>query len=160
MRQIFSISGYLAIKEVWRNRRRFLLVSMVIALITLLVLFIAALGEGLGNGNREYISKLNAQLLLYQNKSDYIIGASRIDRDVLKQVRRVEGVADAGPVATSNTAIMLPDGNVLKVAMLGVEAGRPGEPAVLQGPQLSTDLAREVILDRNVLERSNLKVGD
>ena len=57
MKQIFSISGYLAVKEVWRNRGRFLLVSLVIALITLLVLFIAALGEGLGNGNREYISK-------------------------------------------------------------------------------------------------------
>ena len=65
MKQLFSISGYLAIKEIWRNRGRFLLVSMVIALITLLVLFIAALGEGLGNGNREYISKLDAQLIVY-----------------------------------------------------------------------------------------------
>jgi putative ABC transport system permease protein len=64
MRQILSISSYLAVKEVWRNRGRFLLVSMVIALITLLVLFIAALGEGLGNGNREYISKVDAQLIV------------------------------------------------------------------------------------------------
>ena len=31
MRQIFSISAYLAIKEIWRNRARFLLVSLVIA---------------------------------------------------------------------------------------------------------------------------------
>ena len=73
MGKILSISGYLAIKEVWRNRGRFLLVSLVIALITLLVLFIAALGEGLGNGNREYISKLDAQLIVYQAKSDYLI---------------------------------------------------------------------------------------
>ena len=45
------LAFYLALKEVLRNRGRFLLVSMVIALITLLVLFIAALGEGLANGN-------------------------------------------------------------------------------------------------------------
>ena len=32
---------YLSIKEVWRNRGRFLLFSLVIALITLLVLFVA-----------------------------------------------------------------------------------------------------------------------
>ena len=56
MQHLLSISSYLAVKEVWRNRGRFFLVSLVIALITLLVLFIAALGEGLGNGNREYIS--------------------------------------------------------------------------------------------------------
>ncbi len=71
MKQIWSISGYLAVKEVWRNRGRFLLVSLVIGLITLLVLFIAALGEGLGNGNREYISKLDAELVVYQAKSDF-----------------------------------------------------------------------------------------
>ena len=73
-----SIATYLAVKEVWRNRGRFLLVSLVIALITLLVLFIAALGEGLGNGNREYISKLEAEVIVYQAKSDYLIAASRL----------------------------------------------------------------------------------
>ena len=86
MKQIISISGYLAVKEVWRNRGRFLLVSLVIALITLLVLFIAALGEGLGNGNREYLSKLDAQLIVYQAKSDSLIAASRLGRDRLAAV--------------------------------------------------------------------------
>ena len=70
MKDVLGISAFLAIKEVWRNRGRFLLVALVIALITLLVLFIAALGEGLGNGNREYLSKLDAELIAYQAKSD------------------------------------------------------------------------------------------
>ena len=81
MGKILSLAGYLAVKEVWRNRGRFLLVSLVITLITLLVLFIAALGEGLGNGNREYISKLDGQLLVYQAKSENLIAASRLSRD-------------------------------------------------------------------------------
>ena len=38
---------YLSFKELWRGRGRFLLISMVIALITLLVLFVAGLAEGL-----------------------------------------------------------------------------------------------------------------
>src|SRR4030042_6627256 len=96
MNQILSISGYLAIKEVWRNRGRFLLVILVIALITRLVLLIAALGEGLGNGNREYISKLDAELIVYQAKSDFLIQASRLGRNRLLAVRRVDGVEDAG----------------------------------------------------------------
>lgn len=158
--QNLSISSYLALKEIWRNRGRFLLVSMVIALITLLVLFIAGLGEGLGNGNREYISKINAQMLVYLQKSDFVLGASRLDRGMLNEIRRVDGVGEAGPLATSNTSIVLPDGEVLKTALLGVEPGKPGEPKVVEGRQLSTDLAREVLLDRNVILRSDLKIGD
>jgi putative ABC transport system permease protein len=161
MKQILSISTYLAVKEVWRNRGRFLLVSLVIALITLLVLFIAALGEGLGNGNREYISKLDAQVIVYQSKSDYLIAASRLNRDRLAAVRRVDGVADAGMLGTANATLILPDNpKTLKVALLGVEPGHTGEPRVVQGSQLSTDLAKEVIIDRNTAIRSKLVLGD
>lgn len=161
MRSMFSLASYLAVKEVWRNRGRFLLVSLVIALITLLVLFIAALGEGLGNGNREYISKLDAELIVYQAKSDTVIAASRLGRNRLAAVRRVQGVADAGMLGTSSATLILPAGaDPLKVALLGVEPGRPGEPRAVQGSQLSTGLAQEVIIDANTAYRSKLAVGD
>ena len=161
MQANFSLSAYLAFKEVWRSRGRFLLVSLVIALITLLVLFIAALGEGLGNGNREYISKLDAQLVVFQSKADTVINGSRLGRDRLAAVRRVEGVADAGMLGTASASLVLPQAEQpLKVALLGVEPGRPGEPAVTQGSQLSTDLAQEALIDRNTALRSGLKVGD
>ena len=159
--QRFFLPFYLALKEVWRNKGRFLLVSLVIALITLLVLFIAALGEGLGNGNREYLAKLNADLLVYQAKSDLLIAASRLPRSQLSALRRVAGVADVGPIATANVTLILPGGAApLKVAMLGVEPGRPGEPQVVEGQQLTTQSAKEAILDRNVVLRTHLKVGD
>lgn len=161
MRQIFSIASYLAVKEIWRNRGRFLLVSLVTALITLLVLFIAALGEGLGNGNREYISKLDAHLIVYQAKSDFLIQASRLGRNRLAQVRRVDGVADSGMLGAASANLVLPaDVEPFKVALLGVEPGQTGEPPVVEGRQLSTDLAEEVILDRNTAIRSKLAVGD
>jgi len=161
MGKMLIVSAYLAVKEVWRNRGRFLLVSMVIALITLLVLFIAALGEGLGNGNREYISKLNGELIVYQSKSDFLIQASRLSRNRLTAVRRVNGVEDAGMLGTSSATLLLPlQENDLKIAVLGVEPGHIGEPLVIQGTQLSTDLAQEVILDRNTAIRSKLVVGD
>ena len=69
----------LSFKEMWRNRGRFLLFSLVIALITLLVLFIAALADGLGNGNREYIQKLNGDLVVFKSNVDLSIGASQLD---------------------------------------------------------------------------------
>ncbi|WP_158675118.1 ABC transporter permease [Pelolinea submarina] len=156
-----EISAFLAFKEIWRNRGRFLLVALVIALITLLVLFIAALGEGLGNGNREYLSKLDAQLIAFQSKSDYLIGASRLDRDRLASIARVQGVADAGMLGASSANLILPgQEEPLKVALLGVEPGHAGEPPVVQGRQLGTKLSNEVIIDRNTALRSGLALGD
>lgn len=158
-----GLAFYLAFKEIWRNKGRFFLVSLVIALITLLVLFIAALGEGLGTNNREYISKLDGQLVVFLEKSDYIISASRLRQATLRTVRRVEGVDDAGPVSTSNTAILLPPGSdneVLKVSLLGVEAGRPGFPQLTAGRTFLSATAREVIVDQRVLDRSDIQIGD
>ena len=158
--QSVALATYLAFKEVWRNRGRFLLVSMVIALITLLVLFIAALGEGLGTNNREYVSQLDGELVVFLEKADFIISASRLNDTTLRAIQRVPGVADAGPISASNTAILLPEDTVLKVSLLGVESGRPGTPAVTTGRSFLTDQAREVIIDQRVVDRSDIKLGD
>lgn len=155
----FSLATYLAVKEVVRNRGRFLMVALVIALITLLVLFIAALGEGLGNGNRQYVANLDAQLIVFLEKSDYIITASRLDSKTIKSVRRVEGVVDAGPIYTSSTEIVSL-AEPLKVSMLGVEPGKPGMPPLLEGREFRTGEARETVIDRNVALRSGIQVGD
>ncbi len=155
----FLLAGYLAIKEVARNRGRFLMVALVIALITLLVLFIAALGEGLSNANRQYVANLDAQLIVFLEKSDYSITASRLENNTVKSVRRVVGVADAGPIYASNTEIVsLPQS--LKISLLGVEAGRPGMPALLEGRYFRGGEARETVIDMGVAQRSGLKIGD
>ncbi len=155
----FFLATYLAIKEVMRNKGRFLLVALVIALITVLVLFIAALGEGLSNANRQYVANLDAQLVVFLEKSDYSITASRLETNTVKSVRRVDGVADAGPIYTSNSQIVsLPE--PLKISMLGVEAGRPGMPALLDGRYFRGGEAREAVMDAAVAQRTDLKIGD
>ncbi len=152
---------YLAFKEMWHNRARYVLIGMIVALVTTLVLFIAALAEGLGSGNREYIEKLDAELLVYQANVDLSISASRLGRSKLIQIRRVPGVAAVGQIAVSNTTIVLPDGKEpLDVSLLGVEPGAPGEPPVLAGGGLGRNRANEVIIDKRVVDRTELKVGD
>lgn len=157
--QTFYLASYLALKEVLRNRGRFLLVALVIALITLLVLFIAALGEGLGNGNRQYVANLDAQLIVFLEKSDYIISSSRLETNAVRSVRRVEGVADAGAIYTSSSEIVSLD-EPLKVSMLGVEPGRPGMPPISEGREFRSGEARETVIDRNVALRTGIQVGD
>lgn len=153
------LAFYLALKEVLRNKGRFLLVSLVIALITLLVLFIAALGEGLANGNRQYVANLDADLVVFLEKSDFQITASRLNTNTIRSVRRVDGVLDAGPIYTSSAEIVSLD-EPLKVSMLAAEPGRPGMPALLEGRDFRGGEAREVVIDRNVALRSDIGIGD
>jgi putative ABC transport system permease protein len=154
------MAAYLAIKEIWRTRGRFLLFSMVIGLITILVLFVAALAEGLGSGNREYLQKLTADLVVYQSGVDLSAGASRLGTSKLNEVRRVEGVAAVGPIGVASVALMQDGKKPLNVALIGVEPGQPGEPPVVSGTGLTGRRNRDAVVDRNVALRTGLKVGD
>ena len=152
---------YLSFKELWHNKGRFLLIASIVALITTLVLFIAALAEGLGDGNREYLEKLNGELIVYQDNSKLSISASRLGRSTLAEVRRVDGVADAGQINFSATTLEFPaGGEPLDVSLVGVEPGKPGEPPAFEGIGLSRDRANEAVLDRNVALRAGVQVGD
>jgi putative ABC transport system permease protein len=152
---------HLAFKEVWRNKGRFLLIAIVVALITLLVLFTAGLSEGLGLGNREFLSKVDADLIVYSDKSELLIPGSRISEARVRDLRLIEGVESVGAVAWSNVAAVLGNNRApLKVAMGGVLAGLPGDPAVAQGRQLSTRNGDEAVIDRSTAARSGLQVGD
>jgi putative ABC transport system permease protein len=152
---------HLAFKEFWRNKGRFFMVSLVIALITTLVLFIDGLAEGLGGGNIEYLKKLDADLVLYQENTDLSTSTSRIGWSRRKDIRRVDGVQDVGLIGFSRASIILEDGEEpLGVSFIGVEPGRPGEPPAFEGRQLKGKRSKEAVIGRNVALRTGLQVGD
>ena len=151
---------YLALREFWRNKGRFFLVSLVIALITILVLFIDGLTIGLGSGNIEYLSKLDAELIVFQENSDLSTSASRLGQSVGREIRRVDGVEEVGMIGVSNASVVLEDGERLNVSLIGVEPGEPGEPEVILGRGLRSKGSNEAVIDRNVALRTGLLVGD
>ncbi|MFB0546382.1 MAG: ABC transporter permease, partial [Anaerolineae bacterium] len=155
-----STSIHLALKEIWRNRGRFLLFSLVIALITTLVLFVAALAEGLGSGNKEYLEKLNADLIVYQGDVDLSIAASRIALSKLNNIKRVAGVKEVGPIGFSSVSIAFEgDEEPLDISLIGVEPGKLGEPPVVVGRGLKRRRGKEAIIDKNVSLLTGLEVG-
>jgi putative ABC transport system permease protein len=152
---------YLAFREFWRNRGRFFLVGLVIALITVLVLFIDGLAEGLGAGNIEYLDKLDAELVLFQENTDLSTSISQIAWSKRKEIRRIDGVKDVGLVGFSRASIVLANGlEPLNVSLIGVEPGQPGEPPAFEGEGLKHKRSREAVIDRNVALRTGLQVGD
>lgn len=156
-----SLPIYLAFKEIWRNRLRFSLVTGIIALITILVLFIVALSDGLGFGNREYLVHLNADMLVYQQRANLLLQGSLITQDTIQALRRNPEVAAVGAIGVSDTSIALPASNRrLRVRMLGVIPGMPGEPPIVQGRGFSRADRSEAIIDSNIARETKALVGD
>ncbi len=152
---------YLSFKEIWRNKSRFVLFSLVIALITVLVLFIAGLGEGLAAANKEYIEKIDAELLVFQEDVKLSTTASRVGRSVVNNVKRVPGVADTGPIGFSNATIILPGGEEpLDISMIGVVPGKPGGAPAFQGRNLRSERAYETVIDGAIAAQYGIQVGD
>jgi putative ABC transport system permease protein len=132
-----------------------------VALITVLVLFIAALAEGLASANREYIEKLNGELLVFQEGTQLSTTASRIGRSSIAELRRVEGVDAVGQVGFSSAKLLPPDGgDEINISLIGVEPGLPGEPTVFAGQQLERARSNNVIVDEGVIARIGAQVGD
>jgi putative ABC transport system permease protein len=155
------MSFFLSFKEIWRNRGRYLLFSLVIALITTLVLFIAALAGGLSKANRELIDNIQADLLIYQEEADLLISASRLDNNTLTDLRRIEGIADAGGMGFSTATVVYPapEGEI-DISLIGTEPGRPGNPQILSGGPLIRDRANDAVLDSPLAEKLGVKPGD
>ena len=152
---------YLTLKEIWRNKGRYLTFSIVIALITVLVLFIAGLGEGLANANKEFIEKMDAELLVFQENTKLSTTASRIARTKLNDLARIEGVAAIGPVGLSTATIVYPElPDPLDIALIGVEAGKPGEPPATLGRNLLTERGLETVIDEDIAAQTGVGVGD
>jgi putative ABC transport system permease protein len=155
------MSVYLSLKEVWRSKGRFFLFSLVIALIALLVLFTAGLGEGLAAANKEYLEKLDAQLLVFQEDTGYSTIESRLDYIKVRRIRQIEGVADAGAIGFSNVKIVSENGlDPIDISFIGVEPGKPGAPAAKIGDDLRSDQAKVVVIDERIAKAANVGVGD
>jgi putative ABC transport system permease protein len=149
---------YLALKEIWRNRGRFILFSLVIALITTLVLFIAALAGGLATANRQFIEKLDADLLVFQENTDLQTASSRLGPD---KIREVPGGRRATPARldSARPACCFQQAGTAGYCLIGVDPGR-GEPSLLAGAGLRSSSGEEAVIDASSQLLPGCKPGD
>ncbi|MEM7331547.1 MAG: ABC transporter permease [Chloroflexota bacterium] len=153
---------YLAWKEMLRNKARFTVIILIVALITLLVIFLAALGDGLALSAKEYIENIDAELIVFQNDVDLQIPASRLDRSKMNNLERVNGVEAVGAIGMSSAAVIISDVDgpkKINVALIGVDPGKPGAPPVFAGMPLTDERAEQVVIDQHLLNRANIPVG-
>jgi putative ABC transport system permease protein len=98
-------------------------------------------------------------LIVFREKSDYIIPSSRLDSSTLRALRRVGGIQSAGPVYTASSEIVSTS-KPLKISLLGADPDLPGMPVVTKGRAFRSGDSNEAVIDRNLAMRSGLDIGD
>ncbi len=152
---------YLSSKEIIRYKGRYLLFSLVIALITTLVLFIAALAQGLADANKQFLDKLNADLVVFQKNVNLSAVGSQITLNKLPAIRQVPGVMAVGPIGLSSGTLVFNDNTPsLDISLIGIDPRQLGQPAVKKGRALQTNQGRQTVIDSNVATKTGIKVGD
>jgi putative ABC transport system permease protein len=147
----------LALAELRRSRARYLSIVAAIGFIVFLVLILAGLADGLYYGSTGAYRNSGADLYTFDEDAQKTIVRSELPTSTVDDVRAIPGVRDAGPIGIQLGSAEIA-GELLDVALMGVEPGRPGAPIILDDYDGVSGLP--IAVADSSLERRGLAIGD
>lgn len=149
---------FLALREIKKEKLRFLMIIMVTALIAYLVYFLASLAFGLAQLNRTAVDHLDAQGIVLSKASNENIYASQIDESLLKEV----GLELRDGINVSNTTVYINNetqANPLDLVFIGYDLDNPKMSAkIIEGRGITS--SSEIALSNNFKDTQSVEIGD
>lgn len=144
---------FLAIRDLWWARGRFALMAGAIALITLLVVMLSGLTEGLGRQSTSAITSLQANQVAMERPASgetLSMSTSRITDSALQKARTQPGVSAADPIGISSTRVTI-GSTPAPATLFGID---PDAAAAPKG--LSSD---SVVVSSELADDHSVRVG-
>lgn len=149
---------FLAWKEIARNKLRFAMLVMAIALLVFLILFQWTIRNGLVNSFVGGIRNQNAPVLVYTVDGQRFLQASVILPDVEAEIRSIDGVGAAGRLSQGTFTVSTSELDQADASLIGVEDPSLGMPAELVAGRLPT--APEEVVVSDVDAADGFDIGD
>lgn len=121
----------LALKELHRRPGRFGVATVILTLISILLMFLGGLLDGLTAGNTGAIRAQQADLIVYSSTSQDSLVRSRIDSEQRRRVEDVDGIGAVGGLGSVQLGGRIEDRgprDVVPIVLLGYEAASEGLP--------------------------------
>ncbi len=147
----------LARSEIRRARLRFGLLAGAVGLLIFLVFFQQTLLSSLLNSFTGALRNQSATVLVYSAEARRSLEGSVVSQEVIDQVAKVDGVAQAGPLGEA-TLTFVANGQQVDVAVLGAEPGQPGQPTRLVEGRLPTSAGEGVASSED--KNKGFAIGD
>lgn len=150
---------FLALKEMKKERRRFLLIISIFALISYLVYFLTGLAYGLAIDNRTAVDQWEASQIIIAKGSNNNISSSMIDEEGFAE--DLKGI-DYEFVNLSRSAAyingVVDEESTINVALLGLRTDSEKFPEIIEGEEIKESM--DAIASLSLKEEEGLKIGD
>jgi len=156
---------FLASKELWFSKRRFLLIGFIIVMISWLVFVLSGLGNGLADLGTAVIRNSEMALAVFEKEADFSLSKSTLPESLIDDITELEGVEEVAAITQAIGSISQDsvdteeNGKKTSVIFLGIEEGSFLEPEVVLGEGLKSDRPYQVIVDSSLLNEG-FALGD
>ncbi|MBL0386913.1 ABC transporter permease [Tumebacillus sp. ITR2] len=154
---------YLAMKELMRNRTRFLMIAVIFTLIAWMVFLLSGLGNGLQTLSAATMKSMKADYLIFEQGSKASLSKSLLAEEVVATASQLPGVEAASSMGSTMATVRKSSAekseDKLDIAIIGIEPGSFLEPAVVEGKGLSVNGVTEVIVNDS-MKKEGFKLGD
>jgi putative ABC transport system permease protein len=147
---------FLALKEIKKEKSRFVMIVIVTALIAFLVYFLTGLAYGLASANTTSVEHWKADGIILSKASNQNIYASTIEEDVVKSLdlKSSESLNVASTVVSVNE-----DKDQFDLVLMGIEEkGKLVLPKLIEGRHIKG--SQEIVLSETFKKDFDIKIGD
>lgn len=147
---------FLALKEIKKEKSRFVMIVIVTALIAFLVYFLTGLAYGLASANTTSVEHWKADGIILSKASNQNIYASTIEEDVVKSLdlKSSESLNVASTVISVNE-----DKDQFDLVLMGIEEkGKLVLPKLIEGRHIKG--SQEIVLSETFKKDFDIKIGD
>ena len=151
--------SFLAMRELAFARGRFALMGAVVALISVLMVLLSGLSEGLVNDGVSGLKRLPVTSMAFQSdvQKSSAYSRSTISRDAVESWRSHPGVAEAAPFGNTLVNGRTNSGIEVDLALFGIELGSFLDPGAARGSALSGD--GQIVISPTA-EDEGVRIGD
>ncbi len=150
---------FLAIREMRHSKLRFALITLVITMVSSLVFIIAALANGLSEGNTAAIEALPVDGIVVTAGSDFLLDRSAVSAAGAQKIAALPGIDVAEPIGISGGNVTTAKSDTLiGVSLFGIAPDGLVRPRIVKGAGLGGP-ANGVVIDRTLAD-DGVGVGD
>lgn len=154
---------FLARRELWFFKGRFILIGLIILLVSWLVLILSGLGNGLSDLGAATIRYNEIDAVIFQEDAEFSLTKSVLSEDLVPEIEELSGV-EAAAIGTSPGSIVLGetsnDNNKKTSVMLaGIAQESFLEPSIVSGDGLDDEDLNKVIAN-DTLANEGFSIGD
>lgn len=150
---------FLAIREMRFAKLRFALIALVIVMVSSLVFTIAALANGLSEGNTAAIEALPADRLVISAGSAFQLDRSAVSAAGAESIGKIDGISAAEPIGITAGNVQIEGRAALTgVSFFGVEPNGLVRPKIAHGTSLG-DAPNAAVIDQTLAD-DGVAIGD